>query len=447
MKDILLNLKSPFLTFQLEDKYFLYDGDKGFLMEISHIIYDILNCLHQYDFNQDSSCKAFMQELTEKYNEKEVGEALHNLKYFSKRGFLKDKGTIYKFYKKEYKVEENKSFKGGLWLNISHDCNLKCSYCYGNGGDYGEVRALMTKEVAKKCIDYWFKKINKNQKFFNVAFFGGEPLINQPVLFFAVEYINNLMNSINAEARYTITTNGTIMNNKIIKLLKDNKFEFMLSIDGLEEIHNRNRPYASGEDSFKSILANIEILKKNFDNLMANMVVTKKSIPFLKKSVEKLWSIGINYVNISLCCDKNEKYEYEDFEIWHKQIHELSEITYNNIINGKKYGVLNLIESMENINNRKVEVTCSLFINGVFVFSSVGNIYRCYRYVGDEKYKIGNIDDKNINLLNYKSKKAKIEKCSNCWAQILCKDGCAYEHELLQEILILLMKIGVIKLR
>ena len=105
-------------------------------------------------------------------------------------------------------------------------------------------------------------------------------------------------------------------------------------------------------------------------------------------------------------------------------------ITYNNIINGKKYGVLNLIESMENINNRKVEVTCSLFINGVFVFSSVGNIYRCYRYVGDEKYKIGNIDDKNINLLNYKSKKAKIEKCSNCWAQILCKDGCAYAHEL-----------------
>jgi radical SAM additional 4Fe4S-binding domain len=390
----------------------------------------MLNNLNLYKFDLEDDYKAFSEKYEKRYGKQKLEAALSSLRNINKQGFLRDTGVIYKLYESENQITDEESFKGSLWLNISHNCNLKCRYCYGHQGDYGETRTLMTKEVAKKCIDYWFENINKSKKRFNVTFFGGEPLMNQEVLFFAVEYINSLMQLIGASAKYTVTTNGTILNNRIIKLFKDNEFEFMISVDGLEQIHNRNRPYVSGKKSFKDIKDNIELLRNNFKSLTANMVVTKEDIPFMQESVESLWEMGISNVNISLCCDENVQYDYDDYEVWHKQIQNLCEITYNNIINGKDRLVNNLTEVVRSIHAKKKEVSCSLFINGVFVFSPVGNIYRCYRYVGSEKHKVANIFDEQISFSQQKQAKVVIEKCTKCWAQLLCKDGCPYEHEM-----------------
>lgn len=253
--------------------------------------------------------------------------------------------------------------------------------------------------------------------------------MNEDVIYFAVNYINKVARDENKVINYTMTTNGTIINEKIVNLIKNNKFTVVVSIDGLEEIHNRNRPFLTGELSFNNVIENIKTFKDIAANSMANMVVKREDIPFLKESVESLWNMGIEAVNASLCFGKDDVYTYEDLEVWNNQIKELADITYNNLVNGKRFVLANLMESMRNITNKKL-ASCTLFNNGTFVFSADGDIYKCHRNVGNQKFKLANIDDKNIDILNHKLKKVKIEKCSNCWAQLLCDDGCPYEHEL-----------------
>lgn len=226
-----------------------------------------------------------------------------------------------------------------------------------------------------------------------------------------------------------LTTNGTIMNEKIIKLFKENDFEFVVSIDGLEDIHTRNRPYISGKSSYKDVEKNIYRLRESFDKMIANMVVTKEDIPYTVKSVQKLWDMGIDYVNIALCTSGEGVYSNEDYMQWHEQMKILADMTYKNILNGTRKLVLNYIDLINTIHNRKPRINCGLFTNGVFTFSPSGDSYRCYKAVGNNKYKLGNIDDKNLELLEGTMEKSHIDKCTKCWGQLLCKDGCAYENE------------------
>lgn len=424
-----LDIKSPFLTFELENKFYLYDGGSGVLSHISSIVFDILNSASVYDLKNSHDYKCLISKLSKKYTNEEINNAFNTVKDANEKGFLKNREKIYSEYERIYNIPEEKSFKGCLWLNVAHDCNLRCTYCFGQGGNYGLKRSLMTIDTAKKCVDYWFDNIDKNQPLFDIVFFGGEPLMNQEVLFFTVDYVNSLLSKIGAKARYNITTNGTILNENIIKILQDNKVNLMLSIDGLEQIHNRNRPYASGRSSYTDVLRNIETIKQYTSKLSCNLVCTKNDIPFLVESVEKLWSIGINYVYASLCIDRNQKYQYEDYLNFHEQVKILSNISYNNIVEGKHYIYKNLFDSMMEINKNELKSTCSLWDNGTLAFSPEGNVYKCHRFVGNEEYKIGNINHFNENLLKYRGKKNKIEKCSNCWAQINCGDGCPYENQ------------------
>ncbi len=430
MEAIKEGIKSPFLHFKVQDKFFVYDGGSATLSEVNKIIYDILTFSRICDLYDDEDCNYIIDMLKQDYAEDKVKEALEAIKDSNEEGFLRNKDRIYDIFDEKYEVSEKDSFSGCLWLNISHDCNLRCKYCFGNGGDYGLERSLMTKETAKKCIDYWFDNINKEQRFFEVAFFGGEPLMNKEVLFFSVEYINRLIKSIDAKVRYNLTTNGTILKDDIIALFSENNFKLSISIDGIEKIHNKNRYYASGKGSFEDIVKNVKSLQKYVKPLSVQITLRKNDIPFLKQSVQMLWSIGVNFVYSNLVFNKEEIYEYEDYESFHRQVKELSEMTYNNIINDELYTYNGLVKSIGKVHRRDFSTNCFFWNNGAFIFSPEGTAYKCYRFVGDEKYNIGNIEDKNINLLQHRYKKEKIEKCSNCWAQLHCGDGCPYENNI-----------------
>ncbi|MBT2291848.1 radical SAM protein [Paenibacillus albidus] len=204
----------------------------------------------------------------------------------------------------------------------------------------------------------------------------------------------------------------------------------MISIDGLEEIHNKNRPYLSGGSTYSRIVQNVERFKQVLPKLKANMVVTKTDIPFVRRSVQKLWELGVNSLSVALSFGSEQAYESLDYTIWHDQIKELAGLTYHNIINDKPYFLDNLIESVRWLERPKKMASCTLFNNGTFVFVPDGDIYKCHRNVGNAQYKIANVKDPHLNLLKYRLEKNKIEKCMNCWAQLLCDDGCPYEHVL-----------------
>lgn len=420
---------SPFYSFKIDNKYFLFDGGSGVLNEIKPIIAEILNLAQLYDLSVEDDCEEIIQILVMRYTKDKINDAIEVIKERNKNGFLAGKENVYDHFEKEYLLEEEKSFKGNLWLNVTHNCNLKCKYCFEQEGLYDETEQNMSLETAKKCMDYWFERINKDQYIYDIIFFGGEPLLNQKVIFYCVDYINNLLKDLKAIPRYNITTNGTLLNDAVLKLFKDNTFIVDISIDGLKRMHEKNIPFKSGESTFDTIISNIKKLNGMVTKLSAFVCLTKEDIPYFKQSVQWLWDQGIKNVYGTLVFGKNYIYEYEDYIEYQNQISELANMTFENIINDKPYFYTSFIENIKAIIKKKFTSNCYLFQNGVLIFSPTGNAYKCHRFVGDDRFKLGDIKKPELNLLKHTLKKEKIDKCMNCWYQLFCGDGCPYEHD------------------
>ena len=221
---------------------FMYDGDTGFLTKSTGLLNDVL------DYISCSTREEIVDALREKYGEEEIIGCLQNIEtlYNQKKLFDREKKAVMRSPEAYQKDWEAGNLLVNLWLNVSHDCNLRCIYCFGHGGSYGGTRELMSIDTAKKSIDYWFKYLNKNIPMTTVTFFGGEPLMNLEVIKFSINYVNKLLEEYDIRVQYIITTNGTIFNDEIIELFMKNDVQFAISIDGGQAIQDRNRPYASG---------------------------------------------------------------------------------------------------------------------------------------------------------------------------------------------------------
>ncbi|KNY28939.1 radical SAM/SPASM domain-containing protein [Pseudobacteroides cellulosolvens] len=415
------------LTFEEEGKSFYYDGNNGVLSETTPLMNEVFkNCDKEYGY--------IVKELRKRYEENEINDQFIELEGLVEKGLFSPKAdVVYSKYKKYSEVTEEEWSKGHglicIWLNISYDCNLRCKYCFGDGGSYGFEKELMSLDVAKKCIDYWFEHLNKNAKTVYVTFFGGEPLLNQSVLKFSIDYINKYFEGKDVEVIYSITTNGTIVNDEIIDIFIKNNINPLISIDGIKEVQNCNRPFASGAGSFDAVRKNVLKLKEHFNFLRARMTVTKENVKYFKQSVEEIWEMGIEYVMYDVVASKAEllRVTEEDMESLNKQISELTEITYNNIISNKNRVLWSLLKPAVKINDRSMNGSCSLYGLTTIIFDPKGNMYKCHRLAGDNSFKVGDLDSGvDWQLFSKKLSKPEIEKCKSCWARAVCQDGCSH---------------------
>lgn len=415
---------SPFITFKVNEQSFLFDGGNGIISKVDSIIVDILELARAYDLYSQS--EEIVEILSSQYSEGELQNAIEAIKTSREEGFLNSSGKVYDFFEKEY---SDSSFKGNLWLNVTDSCNLNCRYCFEKEGGKVQKESNMSIELAKKCIDYWYAHINKEQNIYDIVFFGGEPLLNKEVIIFAINYINSLLKDLKGIPRYNITTNGTILDDELINLFSSNTFFVNVSIDGLRAIHDKNRPYSSGASTYDRVVSNLKKLNGAVTKLSAFICLTKYDIPYFKQSVFWLWNMGIKNVYGNLVFGKDQIYGYEEYKEYENQLKDLAEITYNNIIDGKPYVYNSFIENIKSLHKKNFTSNCYLWQNGIFIFSPNGNAYKCYRFLGDERYKMGNINDADLDILSKKIKKEKIEKCTDCWFQLFCGDGCPYEHD------------------
>ena len=416
-----------FLIFREESQDFLFDGSNGVLSKVKPLVADILILARLYDLYNSKECEKIRNILSKKYKDEDVKTVIEQVKLSISNGMLSESGKIYQLLDKEYFGED--TFKGNLWLSVTDSCNLQCSYCFEKDNTFcGEK--FMTVDTAKKCIDYWFDHIDKNQYVYDIFFFGGEPLLNQKVILFCVDYINTLLKDLKGIARYNITTNGTIINNDLLRLFKENIFLINVSVDGLEKIHNNHRKYKSGKPTYNLVISNMLRLSRVAKKLSAFICLTSKDIPYFKQSVFYLWDLGIKNVYGNLVFGKNQVYHCEDYMEFNMQIKAIGEAVYKNIINDKPYYYNSFIEMMKSIYRRKFALNCYFWQNGIFVFSPEGDAYRCHRFMGDKRFILGNINDKTLDLLAERKRKEKIDKCSRCWYQLYCGDGCPYENEI-----------------
>ena len=194
--------------------------------------------------------QAVLQGLMEKYSEQDLKDALSDVQELidAEELFTAD---IYKDYVVDFKKRQ--TVVKALCLHIAHDCNLACRYCFAEEGEYHGRRALMSFEVGKKALDFLIAN-SGNRINLEVDFFGGEPLMNWNVVKQLVEYGRSKEKEYNKKFRFTLTTNGVLLNDEIMDFCNREMSNVVLSLDGRKEVNDKMRPFRNGTGSYDIIV-------------------------------------------------------------------------------------------------------------------------------------------------------------------------------------------------
>lgn len=316
-------------------------------------------------------------------------------------------------------------------LEIANDCNLNCIYCYGNGGAYGRKRELMSFEVAQKAIDFLVSNSGDLNEL-HVTFFGGEPLINFPVVKDVLYYCKKIESEVNKKFSFSMTTNGTILNDEIFNFIKDNRVSVMISIDGDRDIQNKHRCYCNGRGSFDDVKKNICRFKDaRGGHLTARATVCSTDIR-LNKIRNDLFEMGFTNVFTSMVDTDEESSlfvggNYTPLLI--EQYRLMAEEYIKGIIEGHAVRNDLMTTKLSDIYYKNCHIRDCSAANNTIAVGTDGNIYPCHRFMGMEKSIIGNLNTGiNIELQHqyYEATVYRKKECKDCWARYLCGGGCPH---------------------
>lgn len=290
-----------------------------------------------------------------------------------------------------------------IWL--TNACNLRCRYCYEEKSDF----VSMKEETAASIIEF-IKYCHKEKKENNfiINFYGGEPLLKFQLLKSIVESLERVKKEISISCSYFMTTNGTLLTEKIVDYLKSKNFKLSLSLDGLPEIHNKNRITENGEGSFQIVSEKIPYLLKTIPDTFARLTYDHSSVYSLSKGIGFIADLG--FKNIKPVLNYFDKlWSQEDAYTLQRELDKSLELL-------KGYSDASLIIPLENA----LRVKCGSCRGGIsqFYISPDGNVYPCSYVVGDENYVLGNIKS------GYESLRC-VEHINKHYAFKYCK-GCTY---------------------
>ena len=306
-------------------------------------------------------------------------------------------------------------------LSITHNCNLRCKYCYAEE----KINKKMDIETAKKSIDFLVKNSNKRCI---VTFFGGEPLVEFKLIKKIVDYSHQKYEK---KVEFRMSTNGTLLNRKILQFLKDNKIYFVLSIDGNKEQHDYNRKFKDNKGSYESIIEKLENIFEVNPYTIAVSVVVPETAQFLFSGVENLFSKGFRYVLQTL--NYSAQWEKKHIKILKEQYTKISQFYYKNMMNNKKIYYSPFDERIKTWAQKPYEKgdLCDL-ANTQIAIAPSGRIYPCVQFIGTDskeyqKNAIGNVfsgfDEKKRRYYVEKNYLEK-ESCKGCALNGRCTTFC-----------------------
>jgi uncharacterized protein len=368
-------------------------------------------------------------ELSGTYGEAEVREALEEIQFLIDEGelFTKD---IYHDYVVDFK--KRKSVVKALCLHIAHDCNLACKYCFAEEGEYHGRRALMPFEVGKKALDFLIAN-SGNRKNLEVDFFGGEPLMNWDVVKQLVEYGRSKEKEYNKNFRFTMTTNGVLLNDEIMEYCNREMSNVVLSLDGRKEVNDQMRPFRNGKGSYELIVPKFQKFAKlrGEKDYYIRGTFTRNNIDF-SKDVLEFADLGFESMSIEPVVAQDE----EDYSIRQEDIpailEEYDKLAVEYIKRQKEGRGFNFFHfNIDLTQGPCVAKRLSGCGSGTeyLAVTPWGDFYPCHQFVGEEEFLLGNVDTGVTNtqirdefkLCNVYAK----DKCRDCFARFYCSGGCA----------------------
>jgi uncharacterized protein len=368
--------------------------------------------------------KEVPRNLYEKYGKAQVLSSLLEIKSLISKGELFsneiDVGKL--FSKIESPIKS-------MCLNVAHDCNMRCGYCFASHGGFGSEHALMDFFTAKLAVDFLVKN-SDTRKNLEIDFFGGEPLMNFEVIKKTVEYAKKEAEKFEKSFKFTITTNGILLDEEKIDYINKEMHNVVLSLDGRRKINDDVRRTATGAGSYDFIVPNFKkfVKKRGSKNYYIRGTFTAKNLDF-SEDFDKIYSLGFEKISIEPVVSKDLEFALEenDIKIIFGEYEKIAKKIINLKMNKKNVHFFHFeIDLNKGPCAAKRLKGCGCG-NEYVAVTPVGDIYPCHQFVGSAEFKLGNVFLKNFS----KKEEMKIpsivknQQCKGCWAKFFCGGGCS----------------------
>jgi uncharacterized protein len=402
------------------------DVSSGAVHVVDDVCFDVLNI---FAGGGTGVCeKDCVAELSGKYGAEEIRAAYGEIKKIIKLGQLFTDDFVFPEYLRQKLL--NSPIKA-MCLNVAHDCNLACEYCFAEQGSFGHMRELMSLETACKAIDFLIKNSGSRHNL-EVDFFGGEPLMNFSVVKNTVEYARQKEKQYDKKFRFTITTNGLLLNDAVGSFIHKEMENVVLSLDGRREINDSLRRIKSGKSLYDTIVPKYKkfVSNRGDKDYYVRGTFTGRNLDFVR-DVMHMYELGFKNISIEpVVADENVSYSIKqrDLKTVFAQYDELAE----KIVEIKRSGGgINFFHFMIDLKKSpcmlKKYKGCGCGNEYVAVAPN-GDVFPCHQFVGMDGFKMGNLHrrtfDKNMKSMFADNTIDAKDECKNCWAKFYCGGGC-----------------------
>jgi len=406
--------------FKIDDTRIVVDVNSGAVHIVDEIVFDILD---YYSLGKERT----REELSDKYSVNEINCALEEVESLIEKELLFSNDT----YINNSKFLNRKPVIKAMCLHVAHDCNIRCKYCFASQGDFKGERNLMSPEIGKKSLDFLIEN-SGSRKNLEVDFFGGEPLLNFEVIKELVEYGRKREREEDKRFRFTLTTNGVLLNDNIMDYINDNMENIVLSIDGRKNVNDRMRYTIKGKGTYDTIVPKLKkmVEKRGTKTYYVRGTFTSHNLDF-SKDVLHLADLGFKNTSVEpVVAEPGRDYEIKEEHLQYI-FNEYEELAREIIKRQKEDKGFNFFHFMIDLDQGPCAIKrlagCGAGSEYIAV-TPEGDIYPCHQFVGNEDFKIGDVyngiqnkelvkDFTNAHVYNK-------DKCNKCWAKFYCSGGC-----------------------
>ncbi|MDE7339706.1 MAG: thioether cross-link-forming SCIFF peptide maturase [Lachnospiraceae bacterium] len=419
------------------------DVNSGSVHVVDDIVYDVLPVIEKFLAEGVTEKSAIIERLGQEKesvmdgsgqertpaSEEQLVEAVEEILELRDAGMLFTE-DIYEKYIADF--GERETVVKALCLHIAHDCNLACQYCFAEEGEYHGRRALMSFEVGKAALDFLVAN-SGNRINLEVDFFGGEPLMNWDVVKRLVEYGRSIEKEHNKKFRFTLTTNGILLNDEILEFANREMGNIVLSIDGRKEVNDRMRPHRGGQGSYEEIVPKFQKVSESREqmNYYVRGTYTRYNLDFTE-DVKHLADLGFEQISVEpVVAGPEDDYalQEEDVPALLAEYDKLALEYLKRRKEGKAFNFFHFMIDLEGGPCVAKRLSGCGSGNEYLAVTPWGDFYPCHQFVGNEDFLMGNVKDgitrpdirDNFKSCNVYTK----EKCRDCFAKFYCSGGCA----------------------
>lgn len=324
-------------------------------------------------------------------------------------------------------------------LVVSQECNIACTYCYAKGGDYGKGKVAMSDAIMERALERLLPLTDGRCA---VSFFGGEPLLNFDLMKQTVACGKRLAEKNGMDLSYSMTTNGTVLDEEIISFLKEYVACIVVSLDGDKQVNDTHRVLKNGRGGHDLIVRNLRRLKSAGVPFGINATVSPQTVHHLKETIDYLASLGAQSLRVvPVIPQGDQRWDSEGLRLLLEMLGDVNLSSMEMIFEGKEPVLAEHIYKVASnvVKQEKRTLPCSAGVEIVSVAAN-GDVYPCDYFVGLEDFRMGNVLDDSfpdgrfydIGRMLFCNTVEEKERCRDCWARYICGGECHARSFMLQ---------------